>query len=146
MRQGWHPCIFTDGSDLPMVPWEACDRRATSAASSAPCCHERLGGAGITTLRGVGRKCQYPLAQTTTSMRLLLIVSGDNLDSSCPGDGGCCDGQSSPRPQLLGAGGSLPFLTTAQSYVPFRRPLKQKLFIKINITINLPGLHYKILF
>lgn len=42
--------------------------------------------------------------------------------------------------------GSLPFLITAQPYMPFCWPLKQKQFVKINLIINLPGLHSEIFF
>lgn len=78
--------------------------QALTAGSSAPCWPERLGGAAITTFRDVGRRCRYPLAQTITSLRLILIVSGNKLDSSCAGDGAYCYDEGSPCPKLLGAG------------------------------------------
>lgn len=126
----WHPYVFIDGSDLPTVPWEASDRRAAPAGSSATCWHERLGGAAITISRSVGRRCWYPLAQTTASLRLLLIVSGNNLDCSCPGDGGCCDGLSSPCLPLLGAG--VPVVLNHKNLQAFLLPLKQKHFVQTN--------------
>lgn len=59
-----------------------------------------LGGAALITFGDVGQRCQYPLAQTTESLRLLLIVSRNNPYSSCRRDGRCCSSQS-PLPTQL---------------------------------------------
>lgn len=93
------------------------------AGEAGRCCYNHL------------QKCRkemlIPSSTNSCKPEATLNCVRNNLDSSCPGDGGCCDdGQSSPCPPLLGAGA--PAILSHKTLHAFLPPLKQKHFVQTN--------------